>query len=400
MKNNDVWIINYYTYPPGISTGTRHYDFSKELVKKGYRVDIFHSSFVFSSRRQQKEEINEVEKVRFHKIKNNGYNSNVSRIISEVKFMFSVLKETKKLKKPNVIIGSSGGLFNGLTAYILSKRYNSKFIFEIRDIWPETWVEMGAVSRKSPIYLVFRLLEIFLYKKADKIIALLPGMYKHLERSKINKNKIKWISNGVDLNKFDRNQLKSESPIELNKEKFNILYTGAIGRANILHNLVEVSQKLNINNKENIIINIVGRGPLEEELKNSSKDISNIIFKGSVEKSQVPNLLQKADALIIPTQKGNLYKYGISPNKTFEYLASKKPIIFSGNVLNDFVKDGKCGISVDAEDIDAIYNAIIKLYNMSKEERNQLGKNGRKYVEENFNIPILAEKLDKLIQEL
>jgi glycosyltransferase involved in cell wall biosynthesis len=400
MRNNDIWIINYYTYPPGISTGTRHYDFSKELVKKGYKVDIFHSSFVFSSRKQQKEEINEVKKVKFHKIKNNGYNSNISRIISEIKFMFSVLKYSKKLNKPDIIIGSSGGLFNGLTAYILSKRYNSKFIFEIRDIWPETWVEMRAVSRKSPIYLIFRLLEIFLYKKSNKIIALLPGMYKHLQKSKIKEDKIEWISNGVDLKKFDYNAKNISSPIKLEENKFNILYTGAIGRANVLCNLVKVAKKLKENNNENILMNIVGNGPLKEELKKNSKNIKNIIFKGSVNKSEIPNLLSNADVLIVIMKKGDLYKYGISLNKSFEYLASELPIVFSGNVMNDFVKDSKCGISVDAEDIDAIYNAIIKLYNMSKEERNQLGENGRKYVEENFDIPILAGKLDKLIQEL
>ena len=90
----------------------------------------------------------------------------------------------------------------------------------------------------------------------------------------------------------------------------------------------------------------------------------------------------------------------MSPNKMYEYLASKKPIIFSGNVANDMVKEANAGISVEAENIEKIKEAVLSLYDMSKTEREILGKNGRKYVEENYDTKVLSKKIEKIILNL
>ncbi len=394
-----ILMINCYAGVPGYGRLTRHYDFGRQLVNEGYEVTVAHSSFDHYLN-DQIGEVKEANGVKFYKVYGKGYKGNISRIISEVKFFLELIKNKDDFKEVDIFLGSSGGLFNGLTAYGLSRLLKKRFIFEIRDIWPETWVEMGAVSRRNPIYLVFRLLEIFLYKKADKIVTLLPGMYKHLEKSNISSEKVIWISNGVDLKKFDKEKEGVSSDIKLDKSKFNILYTGSIGKANVLHNLVEVAKYLKNHGKNNIIINIVGKGPLEAELKTQSKDLDNIKFLGAVMKEEIPGILCQADSLIVTMKKGSLYKYGISLNKSYEYLASGKPIIFSGNVMNDFVVDGNAGISVDAEDAQQICEAIIELFNTPKKERKELGDNGRRYVEENFDISILAKKLAKELNKL
>ena len=351
------------------------------------------------TKKQQNLEPVSVDGVKFHKIKSNDERSgNISRILNEIKFMLFTVKYSKGLNKPNVIIGSSPGLLNGLTAYVLSKVYGSKFIFEVRDIWPETWVEMGVVSKKNPAYLFFRMLEIFLYKKANKIITLLPGMYKHLEKININKNKIEWISNGVDLEQFDYNKENLKCSIELDKNKFNILYTGAIGRANGLEILVETAKKLEENLFEEIIINVVGKGSEEKKLKKIAGDCNNIKFLGFCKKEEIPNLLKKSDVLFFNLKNKKLFwDYGISPNKMFEYLASEKPILFSCKAYNNMVKEGEAGISLNNLTAFEVYNAILKFKNMKVSKRKALGKNGRKYVEANFDIPILADKLEKIL---
>ena len=104
--------------------------------------------------------------------------------------------------------------------------------------------------------------------------------------------------------------------------------------------------------------------------------------------------------MILPVRNKPLYKYGISPNKMYEYFASSRPIIFSGNVANDMVKEANAGISVEAENIEKIKKAILSLYNMSRDKREVLGKNGRKYVEENYDIKILSKKIEKIILNL
>ena len=104
--------------------------------------------------------------------------------------------------------------------------------------------------------------------------------------------------------------------------------------------------------------------------------------------------------MILPVRDEPLYKYGISPNKMYEYFASSKPIIFSGNVTNDMVKEANAGVSVEAENIEKIKEAVLSLYNMSEEERKILGKNGRKYVEENYDTKVLSKKIEKIILNL
>ena len=95
-----------------------------------------------------------------------------------------------------------------------------------------------------------------------------------------------------------------------------------------------------------------------------------------------------------------LYKYGMSPNKMYEYLASTKPIIFSGNVANDMVKEANAGISVVAENSNKLKEGILSLQKMAINEREILGKNGRKYVEENYDTKVLSKKLERVILNL
>ena len=104
--------------------------------------------------------------------------------------------------------------------------------------------------------------------------------------------------------------------------------------------------------------------------------------------------------MIVIAKNTALYKYGISFNKIFEYFASSKPIIFSGNVANDMVKEANAGISVEAENIERIKEAVLSLYSMSANEREILGKNGRKYVEENYDTKVLSKKIEKIILNL
>ena len=129
-------------------------------------------------------------------------------------------------------------------------------------------------------------------------------------------------------------------------------------------------------------------------------NLKNIKFYPPINKNFIPNTLKSGDAMIVVAKNTSLYKYGISFNKIFEYFASSKPIIFSGNVANDMVKEADAGISVEAENVEKIKEAVLSLYSMSKEQREVLGKNGRKYVEENYDTKVLSKKIEKIILNL
>lgn len=399
MKKN-IWLINYYSYPPGTSSWRRHFDLGKLLVKDGYSLNIIGGSFVHDRKKHildknEKYRIEEYEGVKYHILNGISYSGNFKRILSMIEFMLKVFFYEKKIQeKPEVIYCSCPHPFNGLISWYLSKKYKAKFILEIRDLWPETWVEMGAITRKSIVYKTFAWIEKFLYRKADKIVTLMPGAFLYIEKLGISKAKVEWISNGVDLEQFDKD-FEKEPIYKFDKNKINFLYAGSIGIANALDEIFEVAKLLKDDKK--IVFNFIGEGPLKEKYIKFCEEnkLDNVKFYPVVSKENIPSLLKQADILMTFAKKSNLYKYGISPNKLFEYLASSKPVLFSGEVYNDIIKIANAGISIKPGEVEDLKVAVSKFKIGNTVD---LGKNGRSYLEENFNNIVLEKKLKKIIE--
>ena len=400
MKN--IWFINEHDAPPEFEKTRRRYDMCKYLLRLGkYKLHIICGAFLHGSQnkyaydKNQKKNLN-IDGVDVHILKGVKYSSNIKRIFSMLIFMLRVIFfKFPKDDKPDIIYGSSPHLFAALGALILAKKNKAKYILEIRDLWPETWVQMKIIKKNGIIHKFFLKLEKYLYEKADKVI-FLGENFNYILSLGIDKNKVYTISNGVDLEEFDKNM---SSPIKLNAEKFNITYTGSIGTANNLDELLDLAKLID---NDAIIFNIVGRGPLKEHLENRIQEekISNIRFYDPIDKTLVPSLLRSSQALIILLLDIQLYQVGISPNKLFEYFASSRPILFYGNTVSDYVARSNSGISVPAGEILKLRDACLKLYNMSTEEREELGRNGRNYVEENFDWRVLANKVDQIIESV
>ena len=400
MKN--IWFINEHDAPPEFEKTRRRYDMCKYLLRLGkYKLHIICGAFLQGSQnkyaydKNQKKNVN-IDGVDVHILKGVKYSSNIKRIFSMLIFMLRVIFfKFPKDDKPDIIYGSSPHLFAALGALILAKNDKAKYILEIRDLWPETWVQMKIIKKNGIIHKFFLKLEKYLYEKADKVI-FLGENFNYILSLGIDKNKVYTISNGVDLEEFDKNM---SSPIKLNAEKFNITYTGSIGTANNLDELLDLAKLID---NDAIIFNIVGRGPLKEHLENRIQEekISNIRFYDPIDKTLVPSLLRSSQALIILLLDIELYQVGISPNKLFEYFASSRPILFYGNTVSDYVARSNSGISVPAGEILKLRDACLKLYNMSTEEREELGRNGRNYVEENFDWRVLANKVDQIIESV
>ena len=399
----NILLINQHSYPPGSSNWRRHFDLFKNFSEENYNIDIICGSFVHDRKKEilnkgEKYRLIDSEGIRYHVLSGISYKSKIARMFSMIQFFFKVLFFSKNLKnKPDIIYASSPHPFNGLAGMYLARKYKCTFILEIRDLWPETWVAMGATTKKSILYKVFAYIEKVLYKNADKIVTLTANK-DYYTLIGVDEKKVEIVSNGVDLEKYD-NLLKEESPIKFLENKFNILYTGAHGTANCLEFILEVAKLME---DDKIIFNFIGEGEKKEELikKAEEYNLKNVRFYPPINKNLIPSTLKNGDAMILPVKNEPLYRYGISPNKMYEYFASSKPIIFSGNVANDMVKEANAGISVEAENIKKIKEAVLSLYNMSNEEREILGKNGRNYVEENYDTKVLSKKIEKIILNL
>lgn len=411
--NRNIWILNHYAITPDMSGGTRHFDLSRELVKKGYEVTIFASGFDHSTKQYIKSTPNEHYRietyagVRFIWVNTTPYYRNdMRRVLNMISYGTRVLSAGHNLKKPDIIIGSSMHPFAVLAGWWLSRRYKAKFIFEVRDLWPQTAVDMGAMRSINIAAKLLYSWEKFMYKKADKIIVLLPDVKEYIEKRGLEPEKVIWIPNGVDLDRFDDSKFFELSSVvsgvlDQYKDSFKVMYTGAHGPANGLDVVIEAACLLSEQTKD-ICFLLVGDGPEKKNLvlKARQKAIDNVIFFDPVPKSQIPALLQQSDLLLHCLTPLDVFKYGISPNKVFDYLASGKPIVMSVMASNNIVQEANAGITVEPGNPELLAKAILNMHQMSPEERQQFGVNGRKYVEKHHSTRVLGEKLSQVIDEI
>jgi glycosyltransferase involved in cell wall biosynthesis len=400
----NIWILNHYATTPE-EPATRNYDIGKELVKKGYGVTVFASGFSHYAFRDKKFQGKErwraetYDGVRFIWLRTFPYRKNDwRRVINMLSYFFRVIPLGLRLKeRPDVILASSPHPFAVLAAYILSRFKKSRFFFEVKDLWPQTLVEMGTLSEKSPITWGLRKLEKFLYQKAERIIILLPHADDYITNLGIPKDKIVWIPNGVDLSRYE--DLKPyDGGIS---EPFTLMYAGGFLRAHRLDVMLEAAKIMQSEHDKPLRYIFVGDGPERTALIKLSKEagLDNISFPGLVPKHEMYKVTGQADAFIGSLRNlPQLHKYGISLNKIFDYLASGRPVLFAANLppSHNPVEEAKAGITVPPENAEALAQAITRLIAMKPEERIRMGKNGRQYVEKNHDIRMLAHKLERL----
>jgi len=397
-----IWLVNHYAFPPYLPGGTRHYDLGKKLVEKGYKVTILASSFHYHKLQDfknykpnevyLKETIDGVDFVWFKTTK--YHKNNWKRFINMLSFNKSFNNYLKKetFEKPHTIIGSSIHMFAVYAAYKAALKYKARFYMEVRDLWPKTLIDLG-MSRIHPVVLLFGFLEKYLYKRAEKIITLLPKSISYIEQKGVDKNKIHWLPNGVDLSRFD-------SPLKGNNNKvFTIVYTGILGVINRLDLAIEAAEILKKRKINDVFFRIVGDGQEKERLIKMAKEkkLDNIEFVGSVPKERVHQELANADVLFFALADSPVYKYGLSANKLFDYLASRKPIIFSCKAGNDPVKESGAGISIPPDNPEEVVKAILKIKSAPKEVIKKMGENGYDYVKQIHGMDALSDKLESII---
>jgi len=212
----------------------------------------------------------------------------------------------------------------------------------------------------------------------------------------IGEEKIAWIPNGVDLSRFKCLALQ-----DVPDNRFRVMYLGAHGQANALDVLLDTAKVTQDQGHQEIEFVLIGDGPEKPRLIELAKELglSNVEFRDPVPKSEVPEVLEEADVTVFILNDLSLYRYGISLNKLYDYLAAKKPLILAGDPVNNPVEEARCGLTVPPRNPEALAEAIIELSRMPKEEREAMGRRGREYVEKYHSIPVLADKLIECIEE-
>lgn len=402
----NIWILNHHARDYG-----RHPSLAKYLTESGEQVQLFSASFLHNTFKESKrydknqyyveETHNDYNRVY---IKTPKYQGNgIKRLINQLVFSYRAYKVGKKKIRtestPQIIIGSSVHLFTGVAAYFLTRKANAKFIFEIRDVWPQTLVDLGALKKNSLPTKTFEFIEKFLYKRADLIVSVLPDGEKHIVKYGIDTSKVMYLPNGIDVSVFE-DSLKSEnlSPeltqyFERNKEKFILTYAGSHGNANGLDTLIR-SAKL-LESEKDIEFLFVGDGPEKKKVLDLAKklNLNNVTFIDRVEKNQVAIILEKSDGCIFHLNRTPVFNYGISSNKLFDYMISAKPMIFAVETSFNFVEASKNGISVAPESPEDMSNAIKSLVSQDVQVLKEMGENGKDFVIKNHDYKILSKQL-------
>ena len=370
MSGQAVWIFNHYAVTPDLPGGTRHFDLARELVGRGHQATIFASGFQHLRHREMKLvpderwKIEDVDGVNFVWLKTFPYQrNNWRRVVNMASYTFRAWwlgrrlpKLVPELEKPDVIIGSSVHLLAVLAAYWVAKQHMARFIMEVRDLWPQTIVDMGEMSGRNPIVKVLQLIERFLYRRGEQIIVLAPSMGEYISDRGISKEKIVWIPNGVDLSRFE-----DAKPQDSTDNRFEVMYLGAHGQANALNVLLQAARIIQDQNYHDMRIVLVGDGPEKQKLIRLADELGleNAEFRDPVPKADVPKVLQGADATVLILNDLPLYRYGISLNKLYDYLAAGKPLILVGNPANNPVKEVGCGLTVPPRNPEAVAEAIV-----------------------------------------
>jgi len=180
------------------------------------------------------------------------------------------------------------------------------------------------------------------------------------------------------------------------------MYLGAHGQANALDVLLDAAKVVQNRGYQQIQFTLIGDGPEKPRLIKLAIEmgLKNVEFNDPVPKAEVPQALGGADATVFILNDLPLYRYGISLNKLFDYLAAKKPLILAGDPVNNPVKQAHCGLTVPPRNPEALAKAIIELSRIPKEEREAMGRRGREYVEKYHAIPVLADKLESCLKEV
>jgi len=398
----NIWYLSAYDQPKGQSPRT--YIFSRELAKRGHRVTMFTNSYCHFTHTErldphEKWRIEEIDGIRVVWLRTIHYMGNgIGRgmnMVSNTRRAFQAARTFSDV--PDVVIGPSVPLLCGWAAMKLAQWNGAAFVFEVRDVWPFALAADGGISKNGPVYLAFRYIEKLLYRKAQRISAVLPFIFDHVSQSGGDPKKVTWIPNGVDFERFDGFEAYDggkDLPLVA-------MYVGGFGVSQDVVSIVRAAGILKEKGNDKYRFVLVGKGVTRPdcERKAASLGLRNVEFRDPVPKRDVPRLQMEADLLIAALIGTASFSFGMNSNKIYDYLASGRPMIFSGRTPNDPATSSGAGFSVPPQDPEAMAGALERFLELSPGERIEMGKRGRQYVERENDIPKLVERMESLLAQ-
>jgi len=317
----------------------------------------------------------------------------VRRTLNHLVFAFTATIAALSAKPFDIVIVSSPNFFSGISGILAAKIGKGKFIFDVRDLWPDSAFELGYKTNKV-LKKILKAVEKYYYNTASKIFCATEEIRNTIVRAGIQENKVITLLNTVDINVFKPMKV-SRSKFNLNENDFVIIYVGSLTQVQNLKTVIEAAEMLK--KQLNIKFIMVGEGEDKENLiaQVEKLKLQNISFIDGQPTEKIVEMINVADLGLISLSKNKFFSDNALPTKTSEYLGCGKPIVAcAGKNLKELIEKNKVGIVVPPGDSKALAKAILELYK-NPELTKKISLNARKLVVEHFSDENFYQVLEK-----
>ena len=389
-----IYFAEHFTTPK-LGGAVRPYQMAQRLISRGHQVTMVcggdHKMFNLPPTKRNNIYRGDVDGIDVIQI-SLPYSNNDSvakRALTFLKFarkaMVIALKEDY-----NLLFATSTPLTDGLPGIVAKWLRRKKFVFEVRDLWPEL---PKALGMKNPLFLWgMSVLEKRSYHAADACIGLSPGICEGIKRRSQKGKRIAMIPNGCDLDLFFPREDKPDVIPGVKSTDIVAVFTGAHGIANGLDAVLDMASVLKSRQRDDIKIVFVGEGKTKKSLvdRAEKEGLDNCIFMSQMPKKELNDVMARADIGLMVLANVSAFYYGTSPNKFFDYIATGLPIVNNyPGWLADMINENKCGIAVEPEKPELFADALVKLAE-NPDLRIEYGSNGRALAERKFARNLLG----------
>ncbi len=412
MNQLDGWRVRilYLTqyYPPEIgATQTRAVEMAANLVQQGHSVTVLtefpnHPKGEFPPHYRKKwferKRENGIDVLRLWVFARRKKNF-VTRMLFYLSYMVAAFIAGSFLRKRyDIVYATSPPLFVAVAGYALSAVKRTRFMMEVRDLWPESAVVLGELS--NPFFISWsEKLEWFLYQRAISLVVVTRGIHQRLLQRGLLPQKLYFIPNGANTDMYqpkhrDRKLLQS---VDIDPEKFIVVYTGLLGLIHGLDFVLLAAKKLM--KTPDILFLFIGDGVQKEKLINKAQNlgVGNVCFLEAQAESRLPAFIQSSNAGLVTTKKIDLCK-GTLPVKMFSYMACAKPVLLCvQGEARDLIEQSGAGICIEPEHVDELVQGIYYLRRDADRAEN-MGQKGRAFVRAHYSRRSLALELEKAMQ--
>lgn len=403
-----IVLVNHYAGSPAHGMEFRPHQFARQWVAAGHDVVVIAGSYshlrnmnpVFEGSSSSEY----IDGIEYRWLKTPIYHSNgIARIRSIRTFLAAVERERRSLlskTRVDAVIASSTYPFDIDPARRIARDHDALLVWEVHDLWPLSPMELGGFSKWNPLIWVTQRAEDRCCRDADLVVSILPKTLEHLRSRGLAKDRFVTIPNGAEPEPPPARIPDAQKSIEHHREngRFTIAYAGGIGGYHGLESLIRAFATLD---PETVAMVLVGDGPEKERLERLASDLGcrHVEFHDRVPRSEALAIIASADAIFVGLHRHSIYRFGIGLNKIYDAMLAARPVIASYSAGNDPIGEAGCGITVPAEDVSAIAEAIRRVRSMPVEERSRYGDAGAAFVREHHDFRMLADRFIVAMEE-